>query len=166
MYLRKVLLLVSVFIFSWPLSGISQNDSKREAIYLEGLGSGIIYSFNYDWRFKDQANGLGAKVGLGYTAIDGVRVTTIPFAANYLLGKRKGFLELGLGATVVLLAQTNASAASSDPRFSGSGLIFNGIFGYRRVSSSGFLWRAGFTPFFTGDPAELFAPQLSIGYAF
>lgn len=166
MYFTRTLFIASVLILTFPFSGISQNETKREAIYLEGLGSGIFYSFNYDWRFKDQVNGLGAKAGLGYTAIDGFRVATIPIAVNYLLGKQRNFLELGLGATVILLSRTNSTAATSDPRVSETGLVLNGILGYRRVSKSGFLLRAGLTPFFTSDPAVLIAPQVSIGYAF
>lgn len=166
MYFTRIFFTASVLILTFPFSGISQNETKREAIYLEGLGSGIFYSFNYDWRFKDQAKGLGAKAGLGYTAIDGFNIATIPIAVNCLIGKKRNFLELGLGATVVLLSSTNSTSAISDPRVSGTGLMFNGIVGYRRVSKSGFLLRAGLTPFFTSDPAELIAPQVSIGYAF
>ncbi|MDO9551282.1 MULTISPECIES: hypothetical protein [Rhodonellum] len=162
----RISLIVAIIIFMLPLSGISQDETKREAVFLEGLGSGILYSFNYDWRFKDQANGLGAKVGLGYTAIDGYSVTTLPFAVNYLVGRKRNFLELGLGATVLFLSRTNSTFTSSDPRLTASGLLFNGIIGYRRVAQSGFLLRAGLTPFFSSDPAQLLAPQVSIGYAF
>lgn len=166
MYFTRILFIASVLILTLPFTGISQNETKREAIYLEGLGAGIFYSFNYDWRFKDQAKGLGAKAGLGYTAIDGVSVATIPIAVNYLIGKKRNFLELGLGTTVILLSSNNSTAATSDPRVSGTGLMFNGIVGYRRVSKSGFLLRAGLTPFFTSDTEDLLSPQISIGYAF
>lgn len=166
MLYTRIIFIAALLIFMLPLSGVGQNEIKREAIFLEGLGSGIFYSFNYDWRFKEQANGLGAKIGLGYTAIDGYSVATIPFAANYLIGKKRNFLEFGLGATVLLLSEANSTTAASDRRLSASGLLFNGIIGYRRVAKSGFLLRAGFIPFFSSDAAELFAPQLSIGYAF
>lgn len=166
MFYTRIIFITALIVFMLPLSGVGQNETKREAVFLEGLGAGIFYSFNYDWRFKEQANGWGAKVGLGYTAIDGYSIATIPFAANYLIGKKRNFLELGLGATVLLLSKTNFIAAAPDPRLSASGLLLNGIIGYRRVSKSGFLLRAGFTPFFSSDTAELFAPQLSIGYAF
>ncbi|MFD2033338.1 hypothetical protein ACFSKL_00975 [Belliella marina] len=149
----------------FPAIGLCQTEPKRQAIYLEGFGAGVFYSFNYDWRFRDQSDGLGAKAGLGYTAIDGYRVTTVPIAVNYLIGNKKNFLELGLGGTLLLVNHYNSTFASSDPRFSGSAFYFNGIIGYRRVAESGFVLRAGFTPFFTGEEGVFF-PQLSLGYAF
>lgn len=166
MFFKRILLIASFLILTFPKSGISQNETKRDAIFLEGLGSGIFYSFNYDWRFKDQSKGLGAKIGLGYTGIDGFKLATIPIGFNYLLGKKRNFLELGFGTTVILLSRTNSTAATTDPRISGTGLMLNGIIGYRTVSKTGFLLRAGLTPFFYSDHTELITPQVSIGYAF
>jgi hypothetical protein len=166
MLFTKILLMASLLILTFPKSGVSQNETKKNAIFLEGFGSGIFYSFNYDWRFKDRANGLGGKVGFSYTGIDGSKVTTIPIAINYLLGKKRSFIELGFGTTLTLLSHTNSTTATSDPRFSGTGLLLNGIVGYRRVSKSGFLLRAGLTPFFNSDHSGVFVPQVSIGYAF
>ncbi|WP_226390037.1 hypothetical protein [Penaeicola halotolerans] len=162
----KIILIALIFSALCLSSAICQNTSKREAVYLEGLGAGIFYSFNYDLRLKDQINGLGGKVGLSYSALDGARIATIPIAANLLIGKRKGFLELGLGATVIVISQNLSTNTYSFPRRIDRGIQFSGILGYRRVSDSGFLWRAGFTPFFTSDRVDLFTPQVSVGYAF
>ena len=57
---------------------------KSRAVYLEVLGNGIGYSFNYDQRFQNRLDGLGFKVGGSYFALDGTSVATFPFGLNYL----------------------------------------------------------------------------------
>lgn len=72
---------------------------RGQTVYLELLGSGVIYSLNYERRFKQQTEGLGARIGIGYVG-DWLMV---PANLNFLLGKegKSHFLELGLGVTYV-----------------------------------------------------------------
>lgn len=144
----------------------AQEQPKRNAVFVEIYGAGLFHSINYDVRFDQISNGLGTRIGLGYTAIDGVRVFTFPITINYLIGKKRNFLELGIGGTGIFLGQGNISSPASGPDISSSTAIAHGMLGYRRVSSSGFLFRAGITPLFTGTEFIPFVPQASLGYAF
>lgn len=45
---------------------------------MEVLGNGLTYSLNYDTRFSQSLKGLGGRAGIGYVAIDGNSLTTIP----------------------------------------------------------------------------------------
>lgn len=145
---------------------LCQELPKRNAVFVEVYGAGIFHSVNYDIRFDQVCNGLGTRIGLGYTAIDGVRVVTIPIAVNYLVGRKHNFLELGVGGTAIFLNQGNISAPASGPEISDSTIILHAMIGYRRVSASGFLFRTGITPLFNGTDFVPFVPQLSLGYAF
>lgn len=140
---------------------------KSRAVYLEVLGNGIGYSFNYDQRFQNRLDGLGFKVGGSYFALDGTSVATFPFGLNYLLGKRGKYFEMGLGGTYLLGSdRSNTFASGSDPTFE-DGITGNMIFGYRSEPvDGGFLFRASITPFFgNGVFWPLFA-GISVGYAF
>lgn len=165
---RKVLVFALGIFFTMQMNlTLAQNETKREAVFLEVFGSGIFYSFNYDRRIMDRPNGLGIKAGLGYTAIDGVRITTLPIAGNLLIGKKRSFFELGAGATFLLVSQTsNVNVPQGSSIRPPDAVLFNLILGYRRVAESGFLLRAGITPYLNSDPVAVFVPQISIGYAF
>ena len=41
-------------------------DRRGQAIYFEMAGSGFPYSLNYETRFKEKTEGLGARLGIGY----------------------------------------------------------------------------------------------------
>ncbi|MGY6743818.1 MAG: hypothetical protein ACXIUQ_13855 [Cecembia sp.] len=144
----------------------AQEVPKRNAIFVEVYGTGLFHSVNYDMRFDQISNGLGTRIGIGYTAIDGVRVFTLPIAFNYLIGKKRNFLELGVGGTGIFLNQGNIGSPASGLDISSSTAIVHGMLGYRRVSASGFLLRAGITPLFNGSEFIPFVPQASLGFAF
>src|SRR5690554_58881 len=83
--------------------------SNKNAIYLELLGNGFLYSINYERSFfKNSSLRLGAAYGPGIgrrnTFVD--RHITLPILINYHLKlSRKAFLEAGLGTTLVLLGE-------------------------------------------------------------
>jgi hypothetical protein len=79
---------------------------RPENIYLELGSAGLFYSINYDTRFADRRDGLGARLGIGTWKSDGPTFVTVPFQLNYLIGKRSNFLELGAGATLMALNGT------------------------------------------------------------
>lgn len=140
--------------------------TRSQAVYMEVLGNGLTYSLNYDTRFSQSLKGLGGRAGIGYVAIDGNSLTTIPLVVNYLFGKDKHYFEVGAGATLL------SAAASSDfgPVGSGEkGSTFIGTMslGYRlEPLDGGFTFRAGITPIFDRTTFFPFWPQVSFGYAF
>lgn len=84
---------------------------KNKFVFAEILGSGGVYSLNYDFRFdKNTINKWGLRAGIEYLPLntynysgDKLTYSTVlfPFMVNYLIGKRNKFLELGLGAVYV-----------------------------------------------------------------
>ncbi len=93
---------------------------KAQSINFEFGSVGLFYSVNYDTRFNQQRGGWGARLGVGYWHYQGQDVIagklsntitkttfiTVPFQINYLIGKRRSFLELGAGATLMALNGT------------------------------------------------------------
>ncbi|WP_158861578.1 hypothetical protein [Lunatibacter salilacus] len=144
----------------------AQQNELPQSIFVEGLGSGIFYSFNYDTRFRPKSNGWGVRVGMGYTSVEGDRIYTVPLVINYLLGRKKNFLEVGAGVTFNGLNDRTNTNISSGLVNVENGAIGTLAIGYRRVSSSGFTFRAGLTPLIGGLVEEYFWPQLSFGYSF
>ncbi len=153
--------------------------------YGELLGSGGIYSLNYDMRTeKAKRNGWGFRIGVERIPIDSkdtvtgeelrLKSTIIPFNMNYLFGKKKGFFELGLGATYVFLRFKGKQLSSEEVENLQTD-IFNGnlatIFGtlnigYRHVPyNRGIMYRITFTPLLI---STLLIPSIgiSVGYKF
>src|SRR5215211_4180422 len=75
---------------------------SRNALFLELLGNGGVYSFNYERMLTES---LGLRVGyatwssLGFWS-PSVRYSTVPVTASYLLGRGERKLELGGGITL------------------------------------------------------------------
>ena len=89
---------------------------RNKAVYVEGLGSGLLLSVNYDFRFRNTQDGLGMRIGVGglslaATATDNngatsparLGVVTLPVLVNYLVGKGRFAFEMGAGITPALL---------------------------------------------------------------
>lgn len=76
----------------------AQNTFKRNEIFLELMGNGLLGSINYERQFGEKP-GLGFRAGLGiYGQQPGF---TVPVGLNYLINITKNslFLDLGVGAT-------------------------------------------------------------------
>jgi hypothetical protein len=90
---------------------VKKGSLKNKFIFLEMLGSGGVYSLNYDFRFnKDITNKWGLRTGVEFLPINTVNYSgdilkystlLFPFMVNYLVGKKNKFLELALGAVYV-----------------------------------------------------------------
>jgi hypothetical protein len=145
-------------------------ESTRErgrGVYMELLGNGLVYSFNYDQRFEKRFDGLGFKAGLSYFAVEGSSFTTVPVGLNYLLGKNGKYFEMGAGATIVRAADNTNTFSVGDSRTVGTGAIGHMVFGYRREPvDGGFLFRASMTPLFGQGTFFPFWFGISLGYAF
>ncbi|MBE9601254.1 hypothetical protein [Pedobacter sp. MC2016-24] len=143
---------------------VAQPTTRAQNVYVELAGQGIILTANYDTRFSNKRNGIGGRIGIGYLAIDGDKITSIPVGLNYLLGKGKSFFEIGLGMTYL-------SAKGSDDSFlfddeTADGLLGTMNFGYRlQPVDSGFSLRAGLTPIFNSNNFLPFY-GVSLGYTF
>lgn len=167
-YLLTLILLVSV---SLKTQSQTYSDdfgrTKSRAVYLEVLGNGLSYSFNYDQRFQNRLDGLGFKAGASYFSIDGTSVGTFPVGLNYLLGNRGKYFEVGLGGTYVVASNRSNIFTIGNNRSIGGGIIGNMILGYRsEPENGGFLFRASITPIFGYGIFWPLYGGLSVGYAF
>ncbi|MFQ5865286.1 MAG: hypothetical protein ACE5IW_08680 [bacterium] len=159
--------LASLLVMTLPDNSFAQSArTDHNSIYLELLGNGILYSINYDRMFSESICG---RIGIMYIPtgeVDGeenVNVTIVPVTANYLVGKGKHKLELGLGALFVFADRDfDEQGGAVDEQ----GVAGTATFGYRfQPLNGGFVFRIGFTPIFTDNG---FAPWggLSFGYGF
>ncbi len=178
MSLRRVGVLFALFLI--PAVSVAQTVSVppgRNAVYLELLGNGGLYSLNYDRRIADRAT---VRVGIAsWTAVDlfGVgdeetKLLTFPLLVNFVGGSGNHHPELGGG--LLLGRQTTSAPSGGESTTSG---IFNltGVVGYRyQKPGRGIVFRAGITPFYsfadedTAYPDPGFFPSIgvSLGYAF
>ena len=140
----------------------SEATKRAQNVFVELGAQGLVFTANYDTRFGNRRDGLGARVGVGAISGDGDALFTIPVSLNYLLGNGKNFFEIGLGATYA------SFAAGSDSFFgSGNAVIGTMAFMYRlQPVDSGFSFRGGFTPIFTSDGFIPYFAGLSLGYTF
>ena len=161
----------------------SQEEIRGKALYAELFGPGVLFSFNFDSRFKaGEQLGFGYRLGVGFGVADFAKETidewgyeyyesteyrsyyTIPVGLNYILGKKNSphTFEVGAGATFLT---RKVSLYCYDVKTPG---YFTGHLSlmYRRVTDGGFLFRAGFTPII-GTSGDLFPiPTIGIGYSF
>jgi hypothetical protein len=165
-----------------PAPAESDERTANNAIYLEGLGPGLVYSINYDRSFGDFAG----RVGFGYLSLsvsgsssDGQTQETssasfiaVPITVSYLgIGSKRNMLELGLGATIWHVgagASTIDAKSTSSANESATLVLPVGIVGYRyQPPGGGFLFRAGLSPLFAGSSIPVLPwPYLALGGAF
>ena len=157
----RISIILSLLVIVLSCTAFSQ--SKPNSFYLELVGSGGLYSINYDRLFTEN---FGARIGFMYFEADwlfyflDVDMFLIPTTLNFLVGTGKHKFELGAGPVFVF---GSASFFGSDP-VSGSGVAWTGTIGYRyQQNDGGFMWRVGFTPvLFSGE----FYPYGGISFGF
>ncbi|HEX8333229.1 MAG TPA: hypothetical protein VF622_11430 [Segetibacter sp.] len=154
-----------------------------QSFYLELLGAGGVYSVNYDRRFtKGHRDGWGARAGFGYLNVSAgdssigyqnVNLLTIPVDVNYIFGKKKGALQLGVGLTYISSRSQGRSYTFNDLDIIGGETYnyqSNGFAAFLNVSyitrslGNGFMFRAALTPVIY--PVILPSIGLSFGYNF
>ena len=148
----------------------------RNAVYLELLGNGGLYSVNFERMLNDT---LALRIGfatwnspaLFYEGTPPDRLTTVPVTVSYLLGGGERKLELGGGVTFGRATRDRSSIHQKSSSFSN----LTGIIGYRsQPPGRGYLFRAGVTPFYSfdqgddayPDPGFTLSAGVSFGYRF
>jgi hypothetical protein len=179
--LTKIYVVDTVSMLPVKKKGPGENKYDRQ-VFLELLGNGILYSFNYDMRTaKGLRNKWGFRIGAEAMRIRGTdtsnleKVTVsyfaLPFAINYLFGRRKDFLELGIGATYIY-ATAKGRQITHEPydiqvlNQEVLSLFGNLNIGYRHVPyKKGISYSAGITPIFGGASLNFWL-GFGIGYHF
>lgn len=157
---------------------IPSEKKKLNTIYLELMGTGIIYTFNYERAISEKLHLRVGGMYLGFrtSGEKGGRFQaySFPVMVNKMYGNRRGKLEIGGGILV-----TNFSARFGDDEDTGhSGLELalnhvgiTGTLGYRHNLKSGGLIRIGLQPRFLFGGLDEFkgfsvSPGISFGAAF
>jgi hypothetical protein len=142
-------------------------------IFAEVLGSGLLYSVNYE-RLIDQWN-IGLRAGASYFTYEvssygksgNLVLVSFPIVASYYFGWRSHHLQLGLGATILYTGvATDSEGTKFDSERSGVGWAVNGVVGYRYMPRDGGIsFGVGFTPLIR---TSKFLPWggANVGYAF
>lgn len=142
-------------------------DRIRNAVYLELLGAGGLYSINYD---RHIAGAWGVRAGYSqvgaWMALRDGTIRTMPVHFVYTPSASRSGLELGAGAMFYWDDSDSFLGwqVSDEFRVSAS---FN--VGYRyQPAEGGFLFRIGFTPFVGYNDGLRAGPfgGVSFGYAF
>lgn len=140
---------------------LASSERARNAVYVELLGAGLLYSVNYDrhligrWHLRGGYSTLGSSFTFG----DDDRAHLVPVQLAFV-SDTEGALELGAGATL-LLDGTNSDWSDT--------VLASFTIGYRnQPREQGFLFRIGFTPFVGYADRLIAAPGggISFGYAF
>ncbi|HMI05468.1 MAG TPA: hypothetical protein VK541_23470 [Pedobacter sp.] len=173
--MKKITVLLGILFAAVSLQNASAQDiiavqnngapsvKRAQNIFVELGGQGLTFTANYDSRFTNRKDGLGGRAGIGYFALDGDKITTIPLSLNYLLGKGNKFFELGLGATYI------STSGNSEVLFNEneSNVIGTMSFFYRvQPEDGGFSFRAGLSPVFSKDFFLPYYGGISFGYSF
>ena len=160
-------------------SGTEKKFEGQTSFYAEGGGPGIMFSANFDRRFKQSHLGWGARVGLGFVTAyesqidpvtgyynwdDQVSVVTVPVQINYIFGKGTSphTFEVGGGLTYVgrELDIMNFYEEKQSQLFGTFSFMYR-----RQPVSGGFTWRAGFTPLIAKGYIQPFVGA-GVGYNF
>jgi hypothetical protein len=97
--MKKLLLAFALLLSSFAAFAQDQHLPTR-SVFAELGGSGLAYSFNYDFRFDStRMDSWGMRVGAGGYKIGGDSFFSLPVLVNRLFGKGDRFFELGLGMT-------------------------------------------------------------------
>jgi hypothetical protein len=159
--MKKILIILLLGILS--AGSVNAQSEKAgqssKALYGEFGGSGLIFSGNFDSRFKGH-KGLGFRVGIGFFAASDVSVVTFPLGLNALIGNGPHYFEIGASGTL-----TTASVTFFDETDKGSAWFFMPHFGYRFTKpTKSFNGRIYVGPVLAGGQAFFPWGGLSVGF--
>ncbi|RYD80250.1 MAG: hypothetical protein EOP53_08325, partial [Sphingobacteriales bacterium] len=156
-------MIVLLVVCSISMTAFSQEKETKtipnKSFIAELGGPGVLFSANFDTRFKKSPLGFGARLGVGfvsgdesiYDPVNGYynyrmrSVLTVPFQLNYLFGKPNSVnaFEVGIGATYIAKKINMLDYYNEDA----TNVLGTASFMYRRMpKDGGFSWRIGFTP--------------------
>jgi hypothetical protein len=135
-YFQITFCILILFLASIYPQDLEKTSPKRNIVFIEGGGSGLLFSLNYE-RFLNQNISIRAGFGTG-----GVILTSYPILVNYYIGDEKK-LELGLGMIYVNNYTENSLLGKP-----GSLIITSTIGHSYHPASGGITIRFSFTPMY------------------
>ena len=163
--LKVISLALILLLTSVPASAQSTKDGEthfaRNAVYLEALGPGVFYSFNYERRLTEIMSLRG-----GFTAWNGL--VGFPLMVNGLLGQDEDYFEIGVGLVPGYTPISLLPSRSFIIRGTGNEVVYGtATLGYRyQPHDGGLLFRISFTPIFERHNTFMSWGGISAGYAF
>jgi|LFIK01.1.fsa_nt_gi hypothetical protein len=140
----------------------SPDPGSSHAVYGELLGTGLLYSLNYEYRFHPD---ISARVGIMHAGAFDATWTNIPIMAKYLIGDSHN-LELGAGVQYMGISFDGEGTEDDTFGIGGSTIAGAAAIGYRYQSNDGgMIFRATMTPLI-GDFGTITWGGLSVGYSF
>lgn len=160
----KSLLLIIILLTNFAsYAQLSEQASKKNQLYFELGGNGIIYSLNYERLLTEN---LTLRAGFGITPgiifVEGTFVH-IPVTVSYLIGGARSKFETGLGAVYFSGSDIKVFGLKSGEL---SEVALTGIIGYRYTSQGGFVFRVLFTPFYNSSIKSKFLPSGGLSFGF
>jgi hypothetical protein len=180
---------IALFVYACSVSAQVSNGNSTDQptrsyfqqVYFSIWGPTAFAGVNYDIRFTGRENGIGARAGLGvipqyveYRTINGSKqrteyrptILSIPFGLNYVIGKKKHFVEVGGGMTYL----TGDSLWYDDVTTTYTWLGWWGV-NYRLNMRNRISMRAGLSGFISSEfgsklSSRIPVPEWSIGYRF
>ena len=175
--LSFTLLLITAISFAQ----VSGTPKTVKQFYTEMGGPGILFSANFDSRFKPAKQvGWGVRAGIGFTIKDNEEyidqngnvnyrfrtIPTFPVGINYLFGKETSAHTFEAGGGITVLTSKTEMLNYDSHRKAGNIMGFFTFMYRRQPINGGFTWRMGFTPLINtaGDIVPFAAAGL--GYSF
>lgn len=155
----SLFVLLALSSFSAFAQQVNQSSLKRNSIFLELAGSGLIYSLNLDHLISEK---VAARIGFSHISGDVFldTFTTIPLGVSALkpINGENHFFEYGLGSTFVINHDDDETNFFPGPIL--------GVRGQDVLNGGGF-WRITLTPFYdTHDNGFYFWGGVSVGKSF
>ncbi len=188
----QVLWISIIIILLIPNSSLlGQKSNRNTIVFLEMNGAGLNYSINLDARFnRGTQNGLGCRIGFGFYSYkydlfdletlttheaDLAKEFTLPIEVNYIYGKYRNGIEIGIGLSVIYMdfleddydfAIGSFSLVEFTREQNKHVLGFLNI-GYRfQALSNGLILKANWTPLFNKNGIFANYSGIAIGYKF
>lgn len=146
--------------------------TANNALYIELLGAGYIYTVNYERTVSDFA----LRAGIGYIAVgrryDEERESflSVPLTATFIgLGSKRHMFEIGGGITIFRFTGGVEGPYVEDDYGEGERVVvrFTPVIGYRlQPPEGGFFLRAGLTPVMARDVILGIWPHVGLGATF
>lgn len=134
--------------------------TASNAIFLEGFGSGLLYSVNYERLLGEH---FSVRAGFSYFTYavssygksGNLSLMTVPMLVSYYAGWENHKIQIGLGATVIYMgAPTDSEGTAFGGDRAGAGIAASGVVGYRYLPArGGFTFGVGFTPLLRASKA-------------
>jgi hypothetical protein len=155
-----------------PEKDPEETGKYRKSLFVEALGSGLLFSGNFEMRLrKDRNDGFGFRTGLGFGGFYNSslendlstekRYITFPIMVNHIIGMKRSGFETAVGFT----PQVAFSKVMETQR----AFIPHGTFnvGYRlQPIKDGLVVRATWTPIFDDEGFHPSWAGFSLGYSF